>query len=98
MSTATKKGSELVEGALALVAAGTVAAVGFLLHRRKAVVSIADTPVTARLQKKAATLGGDPEYKQWAATTREAAIRGLLSDERIGKDELLRRKAALRKS
>jgi len=94
----TKRGSELVEGALALVAAGAVAAVGFLLRRRKAVVSLADTQVTRRLQKHAATLGDDPEYKQWAATMRAAAMQGLSSDEKIGKDELLRRKAALRKS
>ena len=98
MSTTTKRGAELAEGALAAVAVGVFAAVRFLRHRRKSVISVGAPHVTARLQKHVVALGGDPEYKRWATTTRESAIRGLSSGDKIGKDELLRMKAALRKS
>lgn len=50
------------------------------------------------LQRRAAEVAGDPEFKRWAAGVRDEVASGMPSDQLVGKDELLRRMDALRRS
>jgi hypothetical protein len=97
MSMATKKGTELAEGAIALAVAGYVIVIKYIRNRHKLDKEAARSTVGAQLRKYAATLSGDSEFKAWATTTRNVAAHGLASDEMVTKEELLRLKA-LRKS
>ena len=93
MATTTKKVNELTGIIVAFVATASVAVIRFVIYHRKSHVASADTPLDVRLRLHAKNLGADPEYKQWAESTRLPATHGLSPQEKIGKEELLRRKA-----
>lgn len=98
MATTTKKATEVAGVVVAFAATASVAVIRFVIHRRKPHVSSADTPADERLRLHAKNLGADSEYQEWAESTRLAAKQGLSPNEKIGKDELLRRKAEVRRS
>jgi hypothetical protein len=92
VSTATKKGTEWAESAIALAVAGYAIVIKYLRNKDKS-DSNAAPKANANLQQYAATLGDDPEFKTWASNARDVAVKGLAPDQRVEKEELLQLKA-----
>ena len=76
--------------------AANVATLWHRSHRGSSMTTRKVTNIDKQLRTRATELASDPEHAKWVTTVREQVARGIPAEERVGKDELLRRKRALR--